>query len=294
MTVQETKTVARTLGVVGIKDAVYKIIGKRSGKIGAAILIVMLSFILLGTFTIPYSPTESSGPNFSPPSAAHLFGTDYIGRDVASMIIWGAYPSMFVSILASLGAVLIGLVVGVFSGYYRRAEAILTGSADIVMTFPAFPLMILLGMLYTPTNTIITLILIIVLWAPVSRAIRSQVLSVKERPFVEAAIVSGRKNLEIIARVIIPEVATIAIAYFVLMLSVSLVFVTGLEFLGVGNIEVISWGTILYWAQQFAFYNGAWWWILAPGLFITLFATGFALLGFSVEEVMNPRLRAGA
>ncbi len=277
-----------------VRSVGSKILGKRSGKIGVAILVIILGFVLVGTFVIPYSPTDSSGPAYSAPSSSHIFGTDYIGRDVASMIVWGAYPSMFVSLLASLGAVVIGLVVGVFSGYYRRAEGVLTGSADVVMTFPAFPLMILLGMLYTPTNTTITLILIVVLWAPVSRAIRSQVLSVKERPFVEAAIVSGRRNLEIIARVIIPEVATIAIAYFVLMLSVSLVFVTGLEFLGVGNLEAISWGTILYWAQQFAFYNGSWWWILAPGLFITLFATGFALLGFSVEEVMNPRLRAGA
>ncbi|MHB8567508.1 MAG: ABC transporter permease [Nitrososphaerales archaeon] len=276
------------------RSIALKIVGKKSGKIGVVILVAILSFVLAGSFVIPYSPTAASGAPNSPPSSTHIFGTDYIGRDVASMIVWGAYPSMFVSLLASLGAVLIGLTVGVFSGYYRRLEGILTGSADVVMTFPAFPLMILLGMLYTPTNLIITIILIIVLWAPVSRAIRSQVLSVKERPFVEAAIVSGRRDLEIIARVIVPEVATIAIAYFVLMLSVSLVFVTGLEFLGVGNIEVVSWGTILYWAQQFAFYNGAWWWILAPGVFITLFATGFALLGFSVEEVMNPRLRAGA
>jgi peptide/nickel transport system permease protein len=290
--IQEKVTTPKSSGRP--RSVVSVIFGKKSAKAGLAILCVILGIVIVGTFAIPYSPNSVSGPIFSPPSLQHIFGTDYIGRDVASQIVWGAYPSMFVSLLGSIGAVAIGLVVGVFSGYYRRLESILTGSADVVMTFPAFPLMILLGMLYTPTNTIIASILVVVLWAPVSRAIRSQVLSIKERPFVEAAIVSGRKDFEIIWRVIVPEVASIAIAYFVLMLSVSLVFVTGLEFLGVGSVEALSWGTILYWAQQFAFYNGAWWWIVAPGLFITLFATAFALIGFSVEEVMNPRLRGSA
>jgi ABC-type dipeptide/oligopeptide/nickel transport system permease subunit len=264
---------------------------KKTAKVGAAIIIGFLLFVVGGTFLIPYQPKSSSGPVDSPPSLSHIFGTDYIGRDIASMIVWGAYPSMFVSLLSSLGAATIGLFVGVLGGYYRKLEWLMTGTSDVIMTFPAFPLMILVGMLYTPTDIIIASILIIILWAPVARAIRSQVLSVKERPFVDAARVGGMKDFEIVWRVIIPEVATIGLAYFVLTLSVSLVFVTGLEFLGVGNLTDINWGTILYYAQQFAFYHGDWWWIAAPGLSITLFATSFALIGFSLEEVMNPRLR---
>ncbi len=254
-------------------------------------IVALLLFIVIGSLTIPYSPNVASGPDYAPPSSAHIFGTTYIGQDVASQVVWGSYASMLVAIASSLAAAGIGLVVGVFSGYYRKTEAALTGTADVIMTFPAFPLMILLGLLYPPTNLLITVVLIVVLWPPISRAIRSQVLSVKERPFVEAAKISGMGSFEIVWRVIVPEVAAIAIAYFVLTLSVSIVFVTGLEFLGIGNLETVTWGSILYWAQQFAFYNGAWWWILAPGLMITLFATAFALIGFSVEEVMNPRLK---
>jgi peptide/nickel transport system permease protein len=141
------------------------------------------------------------------------------------------------------------------------------------------------------TDTLIIVILIVVLWPAIGRAIRSQVLSVKERPYVESGKLSGMSDFEIIRRVIIPEVAPIAIAYFVLTVAAAIVLVTALEFLGVGNPNIVSWGSMLYWAQNFAFYRGDWWWILAPGISVTLVATGFALIGFSVEEVMNPRLR---
>ena len=271
---------------------VRAIFSKRSSKVGAGIIIAIIVFVLIGVAVIPYSPNKISGPINNPPNSQHVMGTDYLGKDVASQVVWGAYPSMLVSVASSLVAALIGLIVGVFGGYYRRLEGFFTGTGDVIMTFPAFPLMVLLGLLFYPTTDLtIAIILIIVLWPPVARAIRSQVLSVKERPFVQAAKISGMRDLEIIIRVIIPEITAIAIAYFVLTLSVSLVFVTGLEFLGVGNPEVVSWGSMLYWAQQFAFYNGDWWWILAPGLMITLFATAFALIGFSIEEVMNPRLK---
>jgi peptide/nickel transport system permease protein len=273
------------------RQVLSSVLRKKTGRVGVGIVAGMLLFFFIASLVVPYNPNLQSGPANTGPTKAHPFGTDYIGRDVLTMTVWGSFPSISISIASSLGSVLIGLIVGVFSGYYRRIEPIFTGTADVVMTFPAFPLMILLGMLYPATSLDITLILVLVLWPPVSRAIRSQVLSVRERPFVEAAKLGGMKNPEIILRIIIPEVASIAIAYFVLTLSLSIVFVTGLEFLGVGNLEKISWGSILYWAQQFAFYNGDWWWILAPGISISLFATAFALIGFSIEEIMNPRLR---
>jgi peptide/nickel transport system permease protein len=99
-------------------------------------------------------------------------------------------------------------------------------------------------------------------------------------------------NFQIIARIIIPEIASLAIAYFVLTVAAAIVLVTALQFLGVGNPNIVSWGSMLYWAQQFAFYAGDWWWIIAPGAAISVVAMAFALVGFSIEEVMNPRLRA--
>lgn len=265
---------------------------KRPAKVGAAIIIAFLILILAGPHLIPYSPKVASGPYDSPPSYAHPFGTDFQGHDVLSQIIYGAYPSMLVGILAAIGAVVTGTIVGVLAGYYRRLEPLLTGTADVLLTFPPLPLMVLLGSLYQATTELIVFVLILVLWPVSARSIRSQVLALKERPYVESGRTSGMSNLEILRRVIIPEVAPIATAYFVLTVAAAIVLVTALQFLGVGNPDIVSWGSILYWAQQFAFYHGDWWWILAPGLSITLVAMAFALLGFSVEEVMDPRLRA--
>jgi peptide/nickel transport system permease protein len=198
---------------------------------------------------------------------------------------------MVVGILAASGATLLGLIVGVTAGYFRRLEGPLTGVADVILTFPPLPLMILLGSLFPATDTLITIILIVVLWPAIGRAIRSQVLSIREKPYVDSARLSGLKDLEILRRVVIPEVAPIAIAYFVLTAAAAIVLVTALEFLGVGNPNVVSWGSMLFWAQQFAFFRGDWWWVVAPGTSITLAATGLALIGFSIEEILNPRLR---
>jgi peptide/nickel transport system permease protein len=264
---------------------------KRTAKVGLAILICMAVFLLAGPLFITYSPIASTGPSNAPPSFKHILGTDYLGRDIASEIIWGSYPSIFVSLTGSIGATFLGLLIGVFAGYYSKLEGVLTGLGDVVITIPAFPLMILIGLIYPYSDLLIAGILVIALWPPIARSIRSQVLSLRERPFVEAARTSGMNDLEIVGRVVIPEVVPIALAYFVLTLAISTVFVVGLEFLGVGNLTEVTWGTILYYAQQFGFFHNDWWWIVAPGAAITLFASAFALIGFSIEEVMNPRLR---
>jgi peptide/nickel transport system permease protein len=252
----------------------------------------MLALVLIGPFVIRYMPSDIAGPQNSPPSLDHPFGTDYLGHDLLSQVVYGAYPSLLVGVVAALAASVLGFVVGALAGYYGKAEIVLAGSSDIVMSFPALPLLILVGTLFIVTNQLIISALVLVLWAPAARAIRAQVASVKKMPYVDAARVSGLKDREILWSVIVPKVASIGMAYFVFLVSVSIVLVTALEFLGIGNPDVISWGSILFFAQQYGFYQGDWWWVLAPGLAITIVATGFALIGFSFEEIFNPRLRA--
>ncbi len=264
---------------------------KNTARAGVAILLAFAVLIVVTPSFITYSPYQVVGNTNSPPDSSHPFGTDYLGHDVWVQTIAGAYSSIPIGIATAFGAVLIGFVVGIFAGYYGKLEGPLTGAADIIMIFPALPLMVLLGSIFPPTDLLITLIMILVLWPPIARSIRSQTLSVKKMPFVDAAKTSGSSNLQIIGRIIVPAVAPIALAFFVLTVAFAIVLVSALQFLGVGNPNIISWGSMLYFAQQFAFYAGDWWWILAPGLSITLVAVGFALIGFSVEEVMNPRLR---
>ncbi|HZW57913.1 MAG TPA: ABC transporter permease [Nitrososphaerales archaeon] len=263
----------------------------KSAKLGSAIVIGFVVLALFGPLVYPYSPTATSRFHNQPPNYTHLLGTDNLGHDVLSQTIFGARPSIAIGVGAAVGAAIIGMLVGVFAGYYEKLESFFTGFADTIMTLPALPLLILVGTVYIANDVLIVGLLILVLWPPIARASRSQILSVKSLPYIEAAKAGGMKDREIIFKILVPEIAPIAIAYFVLAVAGAIVVVAGLDFLGVGNPNNINWGSMLYWAQQFAFYLGDWWWILAPGLAITLLATGFALIGFSVEEATNPRLR---
>ena len=264
---------------------------RRAAKIGTVIIGFYVLLMILGPSLVPYSPYSTAGEINSPPSVSHILGTDYLGHDVLSQVIWGAYPSMLVALLSAVGGALLGLLVGVAAGYFSRVEGVLTGISDIILTFPPLPLLVLVGLLYAGSSSLLVLILILVLWPPIARAVRSQILSVKNRPYVDAAKSSGLSDTEIIKEIMIPSVASLTFAYFVLNVAIAVILVTGLEYFGIGNPEIVSWGSMFYWAQQFAFYSGDWWWILAPGVAVTTVATAFALIGFSIEEIANPRLR---
>lgn len=274
-----------------LTDIFNTLFSRRMSQIGGVIILIFIALMLIGPYIIPYSPYATSSSVNSPPSSKHIFGTNYLGQDIFSQLVVGAYPSMGVGVEAASGAVLLGLLIGILGGYYRRLEALMAVLTNAMLTFPPLPLMVLLGSLFPVNNTLIALIMMVVLWPVVARSIYSQVLVIKGLPYVDVMKLSGLKNRSIIMRIIVPEVAPIAIAYFVLTVATGIVLVSALQFLGVGNPDLISWGSMLYWAQQFAFYYGDWWWILAPGLSISLVATGFALIGFSLEEVANPRLR---
>lgn len=257
---------------------------------GVAILLLVFLIVLTGSFLWHFTPQGTYGVNEGP-SIRHPFGTDYLGHDLFSQIAWGAYPSLFVAIGAAIGSVVIGLAAGVVGGYFSRLEILLNGASDVVMAFPAIPLLIIVGSLFTATNTLIMVMLILVMWPAVARAVRAQVGAIKKMAYIEASSTSGMTDLQVIAREIVPEVGAIAVAYFVLNVALAIVLTTAIEFLGVGNPSVVTWGSILYWAQQYAFFIGDWWWVIFPGLMITLTASAFALIAYSLEETLNPRLK---
>jgi len=263
----------------------------RSAKAGALIIGALILMVILGILFWPLSPTATGLPNL-PPSSAHLFGTDFQGSDIFSEVVWGALPSLGVALYAAFASVMIGFIVGISAGYYDRLGTVLGGTTDMVMAIPTFPLLIVIGLILLASNELIGVVLVVVLWAPVARAVRAQVLSVKKFAFVDSAKTSGLNDRQVIFKVIFFEVAPLAIAYFVSALALNIVLVTSLQFIGMGNALEVTWGSILYWAQQYGFNSGDWWWIVLPGLIITLTTAGFGLLGFSLEEIANPRLRA--
>ncbi|MHB8567931.1 MAG: ABC transporter permease [Nitrososphaerales archaeon] len=278
-------TNSKIRGFVGI------LLRRTSSKIGIITLAGIIIFVVVGQLVTPYSPFAATGPINNPPSVAHVFGTDYLGHDVFSEVVFGAFPTFGISLAAAIISVVIGFVVGAFSGYYGKLEGLLGGTTDIVLTFPILPVILLVGELFPATDLLISALLGILLWPPLSRAVRSQVASLKQRPYVEAARTSGVSDFQIVLTIMIPQVIFLAVAYLIINLSIATVVVTAVEFLGVGNPNAVDLGTILYWAQQFAFTAGAWWWFLAPGVLIAVFAIALSLIGFSMEEVLNPRLR---
>jgi peptide/nickel transport system permease protein len=263
----------------------------KQSKVGAAIILAIVLFVFVGTVAEPYSPYATSSLTNAPPSLGHPFGTDYIGHDLMSQIIFGAYPSLLVSLFAAFGATGLGVIAGILAGYFGKLDFFIAGGGDVILTFPALALLIMIGMLLPFSNTLLIILLILVLWPAVSRSVRPQVLSVKQLPYVEASKMAGLGDWGILWRIIAPEVAAIGIAYFVINSSLGIVFTTVLELLGIGNPNIVTWGSILYWGQQYAYVLGDWWWIFFPGLIITLVVVAFALLGFSVEEIFDPRLR---
>jgi peptide/nickel transport system permease protein len=264
---------------------------RSSAKIGIITLIGIIVFVLVGQAINHYSPNAVTGPINHPPYASHYFGTDYLGHDVFAQVVNGAFPTFGISLAAAIVSVAIGFFAGAFSGYYAKMEGLLGGATDIVLTFPILPIILLVGELFPVSDLFIAGLLGILLWPPLARAVRSQVASLKQRPYVEAAKTSGVSDFEIVWSIMIPRVIFLAVAYLVINLSIATVVVTAIEFLGVGNPNADNLGTILYWAQQFAFTAGAWWWFLAPGILIAVFAVALSLIGFSMEEVLNPRLR---
>lgn len=259
--------------------------------VGLGIIIVILIFMFMGPFFVHYPPLARSGAPNSPPSFTHPFGTDYAGHDLASQVIHGAYPTLLVGLAGASGATVIGFLAGLLGGYYGKLQGPVYGITDIILSIPGLILLLIIGSMFMFSNALIAGGLVLILWPNIARAIRPQINSLKKMAYVEATRTSGMNDSDILWRIVAPAVGPIAFAYFVFNVSIAVVIVTAMEYLGVGNTAQVSWGTILYFAQNYGFFAGDWWWVLAPGILIALTSTAFALIGFSVEEIMNPRLR---
>ncbi len=268
-----------------------RFLARKPTLFGLGIIVAMLVFVFLGPYFIHYQPLSRTGPPNSPPSVAHIFGTDYGGHDIASQVIYGAYPTLIVGLVAASVATLLGYFAGLFGGYYSRLQAPIYGITDVILCIPGLVLLVLIGSMFVSSDIFVTIALILILWPSVARAVRAQIASVKKMAYIEATKTSGFSDSDVLWRIVAPEVGSIAFAYFVFNVSIAIVIVTALEFLGVGNVGEVSWGSTLYFAQTYGFFTGDWWWVLAPGMMIALTSTAFALIGFSVEEIMNPRLR---
>ena len=264
------------------------------GLLGLTLLTLIVVMAVGAPWIAPYNPAQTVGKPLEAPSVAHWLGTNDIGQDILSELIFGARISLLIGVLSAAIALVIGTGVGLMAGYFRGlVGALLMRLVDVVLVIPFLPLMVLLAAYLGQNIWNLIAVIGLLIWARPARVIRSQVLSLAERDYVLAARAVGARDGHILIRHVLPGVFSLALAQFVLATSGSILLEAALSFLGLGDPTQKSWGTILYYAQaRNAFLSGAWrWWVIPPGIMITVSVLGFALLGFALEEALNPRLQ---
>ena len=227
------------------------------------------------------------------PSLKHPLGTDDIGKDLFSQLLRGSQIAFMLGIMVSVLSTALGTTIGLIAGYYGKIwDMLLMRLADIILTLPRLPLLIVIsGIFGTQSNWIILLILAFTFWPTISRVVRSQTLSLRERPFIESAKVSGVSNMRIIIRHLAPNVLPIAFYYLTITVTGAILVEAGLSFLGFGDPSNMSWGMMLQWCFKKGYVFKAPYWMIPPGLCISLLAFSFYLIGVGLEEMINPRLK---
>jgi peptide/nickel transport system permease protein len=266
------------------------------GWLGLAIVAVFVGLALLGPWLTPYRTTELAGNPLEAPSAAHLLGTNGVGQDLASQLLNGARVSLFVAVLAGGGTLLIGALIGMVAGWAGGVvDALLMRAVDLVLVVPKVPLLIVIGTYAGPSLPVISLIIALTGWPPTARVVRSQVLSLRRRAHIKAAVGFGGTTGQILRRHILPEVGLILAAGLVGAAGRAISFEAGLAFLGLGDPTRASWGAILRDALKFGagglFLTDAWkWWLVPPIAAVSLLLLGVTFLGVGLEQRINPRL----
>jgi peptide/nickel transport system permease protein len=223
------------------------------------------------------------------PGSRFFFGADDLGRDVFLRVIYGARISLLVGVVASGLAVLVGMVVGLVSGYFAGvADTVLSRLMDAILALPFLMFAIALVSLLGPGLAITIAVIAFFSWASVGRIVRGQVMSVKAREFVEAARAVGSSHLRIMFVDLLPNVLPPAIVYATMLIPLSIVFEATLSFLGIGVLPpTATWGNML--AEAIPYYQVAWWFVAFPGLALLITTMAFNLLGDSVRDALDPR-----
>lgn len=266
----------------------------KKALVGVSIILFFILIAIFAPLIAPYDPHEFVGPPYSKPTANYVLGLDRMGRDILSQLIHGTRLSLVVGLTTGALMTSISLLIGMTAGYFGGiVDRILSTIIDVFMVIPGLPLMIVIAS-YIKLRGVVPIILVISFtsWAPGARVIRSQTLTLRNREFILASKITGEKSWRIIFSEILPNMLSLISSDFFMACLTAIVGEASLEFLGFGDVSAITWGTMLYWAQNSsALLNNAWGWVLAPGIAIATLGASFALLNFSIDELTNPKLR---
>ena len=257
-------------------------------------LYIIGGFVLLSIIgpVIANDPIEFLGTPLSPPSFDFIFGTNGQGQDVFAQTVAGARQTLFVGFSTGFLVVMIGAIIGGASGYFGgRTDDLLSFLINIFLVMPGLPLMVILASWLPPGPGTLIGVLVLTGWAWNARVIRSQMMTYRNRDFVSAAIVSGETNIRIIVIEIMPRMLSLLASSFIGASIYAIGAQVGLEFLGLGDVSSVTWGTNLYWASNdMALLTGSWWTFIPTGLSIALVSFGLTLINFGIDEATNPRL----
>jgi peptide/nickel transport system permease protein len=240
---------------------------------------------------IAASPQGYGDQVLHPPSGAHWFGTDSLGRDIFAEVVWGARISIVVAAISSALAILIGVVVAVLGAYFPKADMVIGTVVDLCLSLPVLPLMILVAALAGPSLVTVVLVIAFFSWPEVTRVVRSQALSVVRLPYMDAARLTGGSAVWIIRKHLLPAVAPVIVVSVVLTASRAVLSAAGLAFLGLGDPNSWSWGRILYEAEQSGAMSSAWWTTLFPSLAMLALVVSATLISIAYNDARNPRTR---
>ncbi|MWB99496.1 ABC transporter permease [Agromyces seonyuensis] len=262
---------------------------------GIGILAFFTLIAIIGPWIAPYDPDAPSQALLQPPSWEHWVGTDHLGRDILSQLIVGTRYVLLVGFVAGIAATVLGIIVGVTSGYLGGAgDETLSALANIFLVIPQLPLIIIIaGQLPAAGGLTVALVIAVTGWAWGARVLRAQTLSLRRRDFVEAARANGERSHRIILFEILPNLTAIIASGFVGTVTFAVLSQITLAFIGVTPVSDWNWGTVLFWAQNnLALQRGAWWWFVPAGLCIALLGMALTLINFGIDEFVNPRLRS--
>ncbi len=272
----------------------YIILRHPQARIG---VIIILSLVLMGLFApllAPGDPAEFVGGINKPPSAEHVLGVDPLGRDELGLVIWGARITLLVGFGTGALAMIVATVIGMTAGYFGGlVDEILVLVMNLFLVIPGLPLLIILAAYLRPDTKTVILALALTGWAFHARIIRSMTLSLREKDYVAAAIVAGEPSSNIIFRQILPNLINLIVGGFIGTSIYGISASTALAFLGLTNMEDISWGTNLFWAQNGnSLLLGAWWVFIPSGFLVAVAALGLTWINYGMDEITNPRLRS--
>lgn len=287
-------------GLAAVRRVASDIWSTPGGKGAVIVLTTFVVIAVLAPSIAPYDPFERIRgvdgrlARLLPPSLEHPFGTTNYGRDILSQVIWGTRRTLPVAGIAALTTVVLGVNIGLIAGYFGgKTDAVLMRLTDSAYAIPFLPLAIVLVGILGRSDAVLVLAIACLFWRTTARVVRSQILTLKERAFVKAAIVSGATRRRILYTHLAPNVASLATLYAMLLVAEAVLAEASLSFLGLGPSDAVSWGTVMFDAFTSQELQRAWWWPLFPGLAIMLFVFAVSLLGRAYDTLQKRHSQAG-